>query len=62
MARETRIEKKSRRTKRPQAAIRWDISDSAFTTLSGKPMRLDVRGFPVKHGADITAVTYTSQA
>ena len=39
----------------------WDVSDGAFT-VTGKAPRLDQRGFPNKNGADVTAVTYTSQA
>lgn len=39
----------------------WDISNGSFTA-TGKPMRLNQRSFPNKNGADITAVTYTSQA
>jgi hypothetical protein len=62
MARETRIAKKSRTTKRYQGALTWDISSAAFVTTVDKPMRLDIRGFPQKFGCDTTAVKYTSQA
>jgi hypothetical protein len=63
MARETRIEKKSRTTKRwHQGALTWDISSAAFVGAVGKIPRLDIRGFPVKHGADTTAIAYTEQA
>ena len=57
----TRIEN-SRSPKRVQATMLWDASDAAFVTVTGKPNRLDLRGFPNKNGADITRVTYTSQA
>lgn len=57
----TRIEN-SRTPKRVQATMLWDVSDGAFVTVTGKVPRLDTRGFPNKNGADITAVTYTSQA
>ena len=40
----------------------WDVSDGAFVTVTGKVPRLDGRGFPATNGADITRVTYTSQA
>jgi hypothetical protein len=56
----TRIET-SREAKRVQATMLWDVSDAAFT-VTGKAPRLDMRGFPSKNGANITAVTYTSQA
>ena len=56
----TRIEN-SRTAKRVQGTMLWDVSEGAFT-VTGKVQRLDQRGFPNKNGADITAVTYTSQA
>ena len=56
----TRIEN-SRTAKRVQGTMLWDISDGAFT-VTGRVPRLDQRGFPNKNGADIAAVTYTSQA
>ena len=62
MARQTRIAKKSRTMKRYQGAMTWDISSAAFVGTTGKPMRLDVRGFPQKFGCDTTAVAYTDQA
>ena len=57
----TRIEG-SRSPKRVQATMLWDVSDGSFVTVTGKPNRLDMRGFPNKNGADITRVIYTSQA
>ena len=57
----TRIEN-SRTPKRTQAVVLWDVSDGAFTVTSGKAPRLDQRGFPATNGADITRVTYSSQA
>ena len=56
----TRIEN-SRTAKRAQGTMLWDVSDGAFTG-TGKVMRLNMRSFPSKNGADITAVTYASQA
>lgn len=57
----TRIEN-SRTAKRVQGTMLWDISSDAFVTVTGRPNRLDMRGFPNKNGADTTRVTYTSQA
>jgi hypothetical protein len=56
----TRLEGQ-RENKRPQATMLWDVSSAAFVTVTGKPQRLDLRGYPTRHGADISA-TYTSQA
>lgn len=56
----TRIET-SRTAKRVQGTMLWDVGDEEFT-VTGKVMRLNMRSFPNKNGADITAVTYTSQA
>lgn len=57
----TRIEN-SRTAKRVQGTVLWDISDGEFVTTTGKVPRVDRRGFPTTNGADVTALSYASQA
>lgn len=46
----TRIEDKSRPTKRPIMTGNWSTGGSSFTLTAGKPHRVDKRGFTAYAG------------
>lgn len=55
----TRIQSKSRTTKRPQATASYSTAGGTLSAVTGKFPKTDQRGFPLYAGADTvrTAVT-----
>ena len=55
----TRIQGKSRTSKRTQATLNHDLFDSSNAYTGGKPPRADKRGFPLYDGVDTLRVDVT---
>lgn len=55
----TRIQEKSRVTKRPISTGTYDLFDDSYVVDSGKPPRSDPRGFPTYGGIPTNIVLVT---